>query len=64
MTSEGLPSRVVDREHRRWMLTFERLGGPLVCKDASNVRASRQLAPPAPPAPIPPRPTRRPRLDT
>lgn len=56
MTSEGLPSRVVDREHRRWMLTFERLGGPLVCKDASNVRASRHLAPPRSPGPDTPAP--------
>lgn len=63
MTSEGLPSRVVDREHRRWMLTFERLGGPLVCEDASKVRASRHLAPQSP-GPDTPAPTRRPRLDT
>lgn len=45
MTSEGLPSRVVDREHRGWMLTSERLGGPLVYQDASDLGARRYLSP-------------------
>ncbi|MBP2371403.1 hypothetical protein [Pseudonocardia parietis] len=46
MTDQQLASRVVDVEHRGWMLTRDvGLDGPLVYQDASDYMAQRYLAP-------------------
>ncbi|MGM0723977.1 MAG: hypothetical protein ACQEXM_26150 [Actinomycetota bacterium] len=46
MPDEQLPSRVVDAEHRGWMLTNDGgLGGPLGYRDASDYQAQRLLTP-------------------
>lgn len=46
MPDEQLPSRVVDVEHRGWMLTNDGdLGGPLAYQDTSDYSAQRHLAP-------------------
>lgn len=45
MTSSDLPSRVVDAEHRGWMLMLGAAGGPPEYMDASDYVAQRSVAP-------------------